>query len=210
MKELLLKLIIGILFYSCSSSKVENNKTKYFNENNIEISKSEFNESRSNRKLIEVQNDSLNIKILTNREVRGKIKNKKLFDNLLNKSVNINVDSTKPTVIIYYIGKDPYNSGGGFVDRQWMKNWKNDLEKGLNQIAEIKPIYLYKNYNGLKKHEGIIPWKKDFENQISELFFKHKYPWLSFVVISKNGDYISRFGEFTLDYVWEATQLMNK
>jgi hypothetical protein len=91
-----------------------------------------------------------------------------------------------------------------------MNKWKNDLENGLNQIGGIKPIYLYKNFNGLKKHEGIIPWQKDPENQVAELFFKHKYPWLSFVVISENGDYISRFGEFTLDYVWEATQLMNQ
>lgn len=210
MRKLLLTLIIGILFYSCSSSKVENNKTKYFDEENIEIGKSEFNKSRSNRNLIAVQNDSLKTKSQTSREVRGKIKNKELFDIILNKSTNTNIDNTKPTVIIYYIDRDPYNSGGGFVDRQWMNNWKNELENGLNQIAGIKPIYLYKNYNGLKKHKGIIPWKKDTENQVAELFFKHKYPWLSFVVISKNGDYISRFGEFTLDYVREATQLMNE
>ena len=209
MRKTFLTLIIGILTYSCSSTKVKSNRTKYFNENNIEVSQSEFNKSRSNRSLIAVQNDSLRTKTLTNREIRGKITNKELFDNQLNKILDTNIDNTKPIVIIYYIDKDPYNSGGGFVDRQWMKKWKKDLENGLNQIGEIKPIYLYKNYNGLKKHKGIIPWQKDVGNQVSELFFKHKYPWLSFVVISKNGEYISRFGEFTLDYVWEATQLMN-
>lgn len=195
--------------YSCSSSRIENSKTKYFNENNIEISKLQFDKSRTNKKLIAVLNDSMNKKILIQREVRGKISNKELFNNSLSKSLNINVDSKKPIVIIYYIGKDPYNSGGGFVDKQWVKKWKNDLEKGLNEIAETNPIYLYKAYDGLKKHEGIIPWKKDPENKVADLFFKHKYPWLSFVVISKSGDYISRFGEFTLDYIWEATRLMD-
>jgi len=210
MKKVLLTFIIGILIFSCSATKTGKEKTRYFDENNVEISKSEFNKSRTNRNLIRIQNDSLNTITLTKREVRGKINNKKELDDLLNRATNTNLDSTKPTVIIYYMGKDPYNSGGGFVDKQWMQNWKNDLENGLNQIAGVKPFYLYKDYNGLKKHEGIIPWNKDPENQIAELFFKHKYPWLSFVVISKNGDYISRFGEFTLDYVWEATQIMNK
>lgn len=187
MKKTLLLIILGIIFYSCSSSKVENNKTKYFDESNIEISKTNFNKSRSNKKLIAVQNDSLNIKILTSREIRGRITNKESFDILLNNSINTNINSKKPIVIIYYIDKDPYNSGGGFVDDKFMKNWRSDLEKGLNEIAGIKPIYLYKSYTGLEKHEGIIPWKKDPENKVAELFFKHKYPWLSFVVISKDG-----------------------
>ncbi|WP_156168923.1 hypothetical protein [Kordia jejudonensis] len=44
------------------------------------------------------------------------------------------VNSTKPTVIIYYIDKDSYNSGSGFADNKWMKSWKNNLENELNQI----------------------------------------------------------------------------
>ena len=103
--QLLLTLIIGILTYSCSSRKVENNKTKYFNENNTEISKSEFNKSRSNRSLIAVQNDSLSTKTITNREIRGKITNKELLDIQLNKILDTNIDNTKPIVIIYYIDK---------------------------------------------------------------------------------------------------------
>ncbi len=45
---------------------------------------------------------------------------------------------------------------------------------------------------------------------IERLFFKYHYPCSSFVVISKNGDYISYFGEFGMKPVWEATQQMNK
>lgn len=174
------------------------------------ISKSAFDKSRLDNNLIAIQDDSLNRQILTRREIRGKVNNKESFDIMIEKELNFKLDKTKPTVIIYYIDKDPYNSGGGFVDKQWVKKWKKDLENGLYQIAEIKPIYLYKNFNGLKKHKGIIPWKKDPDNQVAELFFKHKYPWLSFLVISKNGDYISFFGEFTLNHLWEATKIMNQ
>ena len=207
MKKILLSTLIATVFYSCSSSK---ESRKYFSENNIEISKSVFDKSRFDKNLIAVKDDSLNREILTKRELRGKMNDLESFYNLLETDLNYKIDKTKPIVIIYYIDKDPYNSGGGFVDKKWIANWKNDLERGLNQIAGIKPIYLYKKFQGLKQHEGIIPWQKDPENQVGQMFFKHNYPWLSFVVISTEGNYISRFGEFTLDYVWEATQIMNE
>src|SRR5690554_7472784 len=41
-------------------------------------------------------------------------------------------------------------------------------------------------------------------------FFEYHYPCHSFVVISKDGNYISYFGEFMKEYVWEATQLMSR
>jgi len=207
MKKILLSTIIGILFCSCSSSK---QATKYFNENNIEISKPKFNKLRLNTKLLAVHNDSLNKTTLMSRETRGKLSNHESFYYLIEKELKLNIERTKPIVIIYYFNKDPYNSGGGFIDKQWIKNWKNKLEIGLNQIAGIKPIYLYKNFQGLKKHEGIIPWKKDPKNEIGQLFFKHEYPWLSFVVISKHGRYIGGFGEFPIEYIWKSTQIMNQ
>jgi hypothetical protein len=86
MKIILLTLIFGVLIYSCSSSKIGDNKTKYFDENNVEISKSVFDKSRLDRKFIVVQNDSLNRKTLTNREIRGKINNKESLDILLKRN----------------------------------------------------------------------------------------------------------------------------
>jgi len=207
MKKILLLIIIGILFHSCSSSK---QVTKYFNKNNIEISKTEFNKLRLNRNLVAIHNDSLNKTTLVNIKIRGKLSNPKSLYYLIEKELKINIERTKPIVIIYYFNKDLYNSGGGFIEKQWIKNWRNKLEIGLYQIAGIKPIYLYENFQGLKKHEGIIPWKKDPKNEIGQLFFKHKYPWLSFVVISKHGIYRGGFGEFPIDYIWKTTQIMNQ
>jgi hypothetical protein len=208
MKKVLLTFIIGILIYSCSTTKI-GNKTKYFDENNIEISKSKFNRIRSTNKLLDIPGDSVNHKKLTLREKRGKITNRALLESLLEKETNQELDSTKPIVIIYYPGKDRCNSSGS-ATKESRKIWFGQLEDGVNQVAQTKPIYIYKDKEGLEKHDGVLTWHKDPEGTIERLFFKYHYPCSSFVVISKDGNYISYFGEFGKQYVWEATQLMNK
>lgn len=210
MKKYLLLFIIGILIYSCSSTKIEsNNKTKYFDENNIEISKSKFNKIRSTNKLLDIPGDSVNHKKLIVREKRGKITNRALLESLIEKEINQELDSDKPIVIIYYPGKDSCNSSGSST-KESRKIWLKQLEDGINQVAQTKPIYIYKDNDGLEKDNGILTWYKDPEGTIERLFFEYHYPCSSFVVISKNGDYISYFGEFSKEYVWEATQIMNK
>ncbi|MEZ4853645.1 hypothetical protein [Flavobacterium sp.] len=209
MKKILQITIIGILIYSCSATKTGKDTTRYFDENNVEISKSKFDRIRSTNKLLDIQGDSTNHKKLTLREKRGKITNRALLEALLEKEINQELDSTKPIVIIYYPGKDPCNSSGS-ATKESRRNWFGQLEDGINQIAQTKPIYIYKDNDGLKKYDGILTWHKDPEGTIERLFFEYHYPCSSFVVISKEGNYISYFGEFGKEYVWEATQLMNK
>ena len=209
MKKILLTFIIGILIYSCSATKTAKDKTRYFDENNVEISKSKFNRIRSTNKLLDITGDSVNHKKLTLREKRGKINDRKSLELLLEKATDRELDSDKPIVIIYYPGKDRCNSSGT-TNTEWIKSWYGQLEDGLNQVAEVKPLYIFKDNDGLEKYNGILNWKKDPEKTIERLFFEYHYPCSSFVVISKNGDYISYFGEFGKEYVWEATQLMNK
>ena len=209
MRKILLKLTFGILIYSCSSLEIVNDRTKYFDENNLEISKSKFNRIRSTNKLLDIPGDSVNHKKLTLREKRGKINDKKSLVVLLEKAMNLELDSNKPIVIIYHPGKDPCNSSGT-TDKEWIKNWYGQLEEGLIQVAEVKPLYIYKDNDGLQKYNGILNWNKDPKGTIERIFFKYHYPCKSFVVISKDGEYISYFGEFGKEYVWEATQLMNK
>ncbi|WP_405328053.1 hypothetical protein [Leeuwenhoekiella sp. LLG6367-2.1] len=209
MKKILLILLFGALISSCSSSKVGNDNTKYFDENNVEISKSKFNRIRSTNKLLDTPGDSANHKKLTLREKSGKITNRVLLESLLEKETNQEIDSTKPIVIIYYPGKDPCHSSGS-ATKESRKVWFAQLEDGINQIAQTKPIYIYKNNDGLEKQDGGLTWYKDPEGIVERLFFEYHYPCSSFVVISKDGNYISYFGEFAKDYVWEATQRMNK
>ncbi|WP_336071066.1 hypothetical protein [Mesoflavibacter sp. CH_XMU1404-2] len=209
MKKILQIAIIGILIHSCSATKTGKDGTRYFDENNVEISKSKFHKIRSTNKLLDIPGDSTNHKKLTLREKRGKITNRALLETLLEKEINQELDSTKPIVIIYYPGKDPCNSSGS-ATKESRRNWFGQLEDGINQVAQTKPIYIYKDNDGLKKYDGILTWHKDPEGTVERLFFEHHYPCSSFVVISKNGDYISYFGEFGKEYVWEATQIMNK
>ncbi len=207
MKKVLL--IFIILIYSCSVTKTGNNKTRYFDENNLEISKSEFNRIRSTNKLLDIPGDSANDKKLTLREKRGKINDRNSLELLLENATSLELDSKKPIVIIYYPGKDPWNSSGT-TNKEWIKSWYGQLEEGLSQMAGIKPLYIFKDNEGLKKYDGILNWNKDPEGTIERLFFDHHYPCSSFVVISKDGDYVSYFGEFGKEYVWEATEIMNK
>lgn len=209
MKKILLTFIIGILIYACSVNKNRKNKMRYFNENNIEISKSKFNRIRSTNKLLDITGDSINHKKLTLREKRGKINDRKSLELSLEKATNLELDSDKPIVIIYYPGKDDCNSSGT-TDKRWIKSWHEELEEGLKQIAEVKPLYIFKDNDGLKKYDGILIWREDPERIVERLFFKHHYPCASFVVISRNGDYISYLGEFRKEYVWKATQIMNR
>ncbi len=209
MRKILPALIFGILIYSCSSTKIGNEKTKYFDENNVETSKSKFNQNLSTNKLLEIQGDSVNHKKLVLREKRGQINNREALESMLKKAINQELDSNKPIVIIYYPGKDPCNSSGT-TDKERIQNWYAQLEDGLFQVAQVKPIYIYKENDGLNKYDGILEWKKDPEGIVERLFFEHHYPCSSFVTISKNGDYICYFGEFGKEYVWEATQIMNK
>lgn len=92
----------------------------------------------------------------------------------------------------------------------WIKNWFNELENGLDKIAQIKPIYIYKDNEGLKKYKGIVEWKKDPNGTVEHHFFKHHYPCLSFTVISNTGNYISFFSEFAKEHVWQLTREMYK
>lgn len=208
-RKILLIFIIGIIIFSCSTAKNEKDKTRYFDENNVEISKTKFNQIRSTNKFLEIPGDSINHKKLTLREKRGKINDRKSLELLLKENTNIQLDSYKPIVIIYYPGKDRCNASGT-TDKEWIKSWYVQLEDGLNQIAQIKPLYIFKDNDGLEKYNGILRWHKDPDRTIERLFFEYHYPCSSFVVISKNGDYISYFGEFGKEYVWEATQAMNK
>ncbi|WP_339889173.1 hypothetical protein [uncultured Flavobacterium sp.] len=207
-KKLLLSFLL-VLLVACSSSKGNKNRTKYFDENNIEISKSKFNQIRATNLLLDIPGDSINHKKLTLREKIGRISDRPLLQSILEEQTKQKLDSLKPIVIIYYPGKDRCNSTGS-VEVISRKFWYDMLEDGINQIAQIKPIYIYKDAEGLSKYEGILNWHKDPGGTIERLFFQYHYPCSSFVVISKNGDYISYFGEFSKDYVWNATHKMNQ
>ena len=207
MKIKLCLLFSVILITSCSSSKISKNKIKYLDENNIEISKSKFNRKWQKNRLY-IYGDSINTKKLALKEQHGKISSRPFLEALLEKAINQKLDSTKPIVIIYHPGKDRCNSNG-VNTKERIKKSSDQLKKGLNHIAKIKPIYIYKNNEALENYTGIVDWYKDPDGTIERLFFTLHYPCGSFVVISKNGDYISTFSEYNNDFVLKATRQLN-
>ena len=206
MRKILTITIIGLIIYSCSSSQRD---FTYLDIDNKEISKSKFRQKRSTNKYLDVQIDSLNQKKLIERTKKGKIENLKIFRSLISNKSSEKIDYSKPIVVLYYPGKDPCNSSGS-ATKESLKNWYRTLEDGIQQLKANAPIYLYKEKEGLEKYEGVIKWYKDPDGLTEKLFFKYHYPCSSFVVISSSGEYVSYFGEFSKEYVWNAINLVSE
>lgn len=182
---------------------------KYFNVDHKEISKNRFDKLRATHKFLDVPGDTIGHIKLVERVENGKIEHRKTLQAALEKELKMKLDADKPLVKVYYPGKDPCNSSGT-NDKKRIKDWHDDLHQGLEEIAQVKPIYIYKKKEGLEKYKGILEYYKDPDARVENLFFKYHYPCRSFVVISKDGDYVSYFGEFGKKHLWNAVQILNK
>ena len=202
MRILLKFLLLSIFIFSCSSTK----DYSYFDENTIEISKKDFNKKKKTGGFLEITIDSMSRK-LTTREKRGTLNNMPKFIETLEAGLNTKLYTSKPISIIFYPGQDDCNRVLSTRTDMALERFKQ-LEVGLQQVANIKPLYIYKDAKGLENYEGLLDWKEDPNQFIEHLFFKHHYPCNSFVVISSKGDYISYFGEFPKEFVWEAAQIL--
>ena len=209
MKNILITLILGIVMPSCSTPKTVEVKTRYFDENNLEITEAKFNQIRSTHKFLEIPGDSIHHKKLTQRGQRGQIDNRPALELALEQATQTSIEADKPIVILYYPGDDPCYSSSS-LNIKLIKTWHDELQKGVYEMVKVKPIYIYKNDKGLKKILKLVDGKKDPNGIIEKLFFKYHYPCISFVVISKDGQFVSYFGEFGKEYVWGALKLLNE
>ena len=205
MKKLFCTLIIITTFII---GIAQTKKDLFFDSEYNQITEEAFEAQLESRAFLEIPGKSDNERQLVARENHGKIVNVAIIYDLLDKNIVEDINRTKPVVIIYYPGKDENNSGGA-NDKLSLRQRRNQLWKGLDEIAGIKPIYLYKDNDGLKKYRKIITWYPDPESFFENNFFNHHYPGYSFVVISPEGEYISYFGEFPKEFVWEATQQLS-
>ncbi|WP_232758866.1 hypothetical protein [Flavobacterium sp. ALD4] len=115
MKKVLQIICIIILISNFSYSQNQNsekNVIKYFDQNYNPLTQKEFENIRRTNKFLDIQGDSINHKVLLVREEQGTIQNKEILDLLLSSATNNKIDSSKPIVIIYYPGKDWWNSSG--------------------------------------------------------------------------------------------------
>jgi len=206
---LCLTLCVSISTFS-QNQENEENEIKYFNENYIPISKSAYKNKRIKYDLWSIPGDSANHEILAYKEIQGKINNKDILDALLAEATNTIIDPLKPTVIMYYPGKDICNSTATLPKRAYKARY-DKMEKKVNRIAESTIVYVYKDDEGLyDRFQGFKTWIKDPNGIIEKLFFSRHYPCNSFVVISSTGDFISHRGETHPENVWKALKELSK
>lgn len=199
-----MKKFLFIILITFTAGKVFAQEAKYFDVDNKEISKKDFEEKRSTNSVLDIQEDKNNHHKLIQREEKGNVKEIEALISKLEDVSKKTLNSNKPIVIIYYPGEDPCNSSG---DTKSVSKRHKELE---HSISKANFIYIYKDHKGLEKFGDEVKWIKDPDQTIEKLFFKYHYPCKSFVVISKNGNYISYFGEFPNQYVGNAVKDLSK
>ncbi len=199
MKKILPLLFLSLWFFSVSYAQGDEN-LKYFDQNYKQLPQSTFEILKREKKFLEVQGDSVNHRILSFRGYEGNLQNRNVLDSLLSAAIGKQIDASKTLVIIYYPGKDACNSSSSATISSRNALYKR-LEKKLFKITQTKPVYNYKDAEGLERYGDIMTWNKDPDETIENIFFKYHYPCSSFVVISKDGDFISSFGEFLQEAV---------
>ncbi|MNK49625.1 hypothetical protein D3C87_684830 [compost metagenome] len=182
-------------------------KSKYFDVNHQEISKATFDKKRATNAVLDIPGDSLHHHLLISREEKGKINDRTQLLSILERALNRKIDTVKPIVIIYYPGEDACNSTS---NPQLMIAANNTLKKDLYKQVKTAPLYVYKTATGIDKFGKAINWIKDPEQIVEKHFFKHHYPCGSFVVISKSGDYISYFGEYSNSYLIQIAKKLSE
>ncbi|MTB51159.1 hypothetical protein [Lewinella sp. W8] len=179
--------------------------TFYFDQGGVAISKQKFNRLfRSNRQEY-TYGDSATVRRLVARVTEGRLEGRSAFLRSLAEGIGRPVRDDQPTVIVFYPGFDECNSTGT-SDRYLIKQWHDEMEEKLLEIADVKPLYLYKDNYGLRKYYNIINWLEDPDQLVEKRFFRYHYPCRSFVVIGVDGRYQSYFGGFSQDRIVEAAR----
>lgn len=140
----------------------------------------------------------------------GHIKNRNNLYSKLSSLTNKNIDSTKSLVIIYYPGKDKCNSSGTSA-RSSVKTWYNDMERRINRISKSNILYIYKDKTGLEgRNDGYKKWFKDPNNYLEKLFFKDNPYCDAFILISKNGNFLSCRSEYSKNFLLKRFKYLTK
>ncbi|MEJ7694665.1 hypothetical protein, partial [Daejeonella sp.] len=112
--------------------------------------------------------------------------------------------SNELIVLIYYPGKDPCN---GLERNSTWNIFDGEYQRKLKKISTYDHFWVYKNDENLKYyHPRRVNWQSDKNQLVEKLFFRYHYPCFSFVVLNKKGKYLSYFGEFGKNTVWELSK----
>ncbi|NEU07438.1 hypothetical protein GZH53_03840 [Flavihumibacter sp. R14] len=210
MKNLIIILICLLAVkHSIAQEPAPNDQYKYFDVKGLQITKAKFEDRRKTNMYLDIPGDSANHMKLIERVETGQINDVKNLYELIGNTTGSKLDETKPLVIIYHPGPDLCNSGGS-SSVEFKSKWFKELESGVFKITASKPVYIYKDEQGVERYKALMTWYKDPEGTIERLFFRYHYPCSSFTVIGKDGNYISYFGEFGKESVWAAAKRLAK
>lgn len=192
---MLVKSVLFFLVLGWSSSLFSQT---YFNESGKLILYSEYEDKILNKAYFGIPADDQGNFKLVYRMPEGVTDARMIYEKL---GLQQEFSAGKPLIVIYYPGKDEWNSTG-------LGNTPGGLRKSVKTVARyaenhnaIPPLYIYKNPHGLEKYQGIQEWKPDPDQLFEKLFFPYPYPCGSFVVISPKGNFKGILGEYPLSQI---------
>ncbi|HEY0897047.1 MAG TPA: hypothetical protein VGE15_10895, partial [Sphingobacteriaceae bacterium] len=104
--------------------------------------------------------------------------------------------SGKLLIINYDPGTHP-ERGLANADRPFVKTKLKAYRRSLRRVRNKAQFYIHPASHPTDG-KGIINWLPDPGGVIEQTFFKHDYPWGSYVIIHPDGGYLSFFGEYDL------------
>ena len=194
---------ILLTYYYSSFSQVK--KVVYYNENQKEISETDFFKQKNNQRNLDIyfENDSLVSSFLVTRKNHGQLNDIELKS--LNDYLYHNSEATNElTILVYYPGKDRCN---GMERISTWNIFDGDYLRKLKKINSYDHFWIYKSDENLKYyHPKQVKGQSDQNQLVEKMFFKFHYPCFSFVILNKKGKYLSYFGEFSKNTVWELSK----
>jgi len=207
-------LFFGLLFLA-SSLFSQDKKTYFLNEKLTSISKEAFwddensCEATCNTLRLQYNLDTADFYVKVSRLHDGTISKDSLL--LLKKDLELSsgskIDSTNLIVIDFYPRKDECNSGGSST-RYKTKRYHEKYLKKLHSLAPVSQFSIYGKPEGLERYGGFKIWKPDLNSRVKNNFFPLDYPCGSVVVICPDGHFMSYFGEYSKELVWNLVKLL--
>jgi len=188
----------GFLMLVCLLTSFSAFGQTYFDESNRRIVKEDYEEKILNGPYFGIPADKEGDMKLVHRMPAGVTDARMIYEKL---GLLEEFQKGKPLIVIYYPGKDEWNS-------TCMGNTPSGLKQRVKTVARYAenhnappPLYIYKNPHGLEKYQGIQKWTADPDQLFEKVFFQYPYPCGSFVVISPKGNFRGILGEYLLSQI---------
>ncbi len=142
-----------------------------------------------------IENDTAIIGKLVYRHAYGKLntKDRKIFLELLNKTVHNRIDSTQ-TILLNFIYKEMDSSINYLASRKLI----NFFRKPKNKVTYNQFFITEKGFKAKSKKINLY---EDVYDLLPRLFFKYRFRYAGYVIIAPNGKYFRHYGEYYIPSV---------